>query len=96
MEKREIETLVIRSVQSVADELGKTLTADINTEIYGSGDFDSIALVSLIADLEDQLSELTGRDLILATERAMSRRNSPFKDVSSLVAYVSELMNENA
>ena len=52
------------------------------------GVLDSLALVSLVSDLEELLSQKFGKEIILADEKMMSVKNSPFKDVKSLAAYI--------
>lgn len=66
-----------------------------NPVLYGPGSpLDSLGLVNLLADVEMQISSETGRDIVLASERAMSRRSSPFRDVDALADYVMELLAE--
>ena len=66
-----------------------------NPRIFGpGGPLDSLGLVNFLADLEWRLAGEFGRELVLASERAMSRSRSPFRDVVSLTAYVEELLSE--
>ncbi len=63
------------------------------TPLYGEkGLLDSLALVSLIADLESKIEECMGIQVTLADERAMSRKRSPFRTVGSLVDFVREVV----
>ena len=63
--------------------------------IFGTGGaLDSLGLVNFLADLEYRLAEVHGREVVLASERAMSRSRSPFRDVDTLTAYVLELLSE--
>ena len=55
---------------------------------------DSLDLVNYLADLEYRLDQEFGRELVLASERAMSRSRSPFRDVNSLTDYIMELLAE--
>ncbi len=66
-----------------------------NPVLFGpGGTLDSLGLVNFLADLEYRLADEFGRELVLASERAMSRSRSPFRDVDALTAYVAELLNE--
>ncbi len=68
---------------------------DTNPRIFGAGGtLDSLGLVNLLADLEYRLAEEFGREIVLASERAMSRSRSPFRDVDALTAYIMELLSE--
>jgi len=61
--------------------------------IFGPGGvLDSLDLVNFLADLEYRLGEEFGRELVLASERAMSRGRSPFRDVNALTEYIMELL----
>ena len=75
--------------------LPETARSGDNPAIFGSGGaLDSLGLVNFLADLEYRLAEVYGRDLVLASERAMSRSRSPFRDVDTLTAYILELLAE--
>jgi acyl carrier protein len=54
---------------------------------------DSLGLVALLIDIEEVLAS-RGVFLTLTNERAMSRSRNPFRSVSSLVAYISGLLDE--
>ena len=48
-----------------------------NPRIFGGdASLDSLGLVNFLADLEFRLAEKFGRDIVLASERAMSRSQS--------------------
>lgn len=64
-----------------------------NELIFGAGaPLDSLGLVSFLADLECRIADEFGREIVLASERAMSRSRSPFRDVTSLTEYIVELL----
>ena len=68
----------------------------VDTVLYGeTGMLDSLALVSLIADLEAALDERLGVQVALADERAMSRRRSPFRTAGSIVEFVEEVVRSS-
>ena len=61
-----------------------------DARLFGNGgQLDCMGLVALIIDIEEAL-RAAGYNIILTNERAMSRAQSPFKDVPSLVAYIEE------
>jgi hypothetical protein len=63
--------------------------------IFGGGSpLDSLGLVNFLADLEAAIADRFGRDVILASDRAMSRSSSPFRDVPALTTYALELLSE--
>jgi hypothetical protein len=63
--------------------------------LFGPGaPLDSMALVRFIVEIEALVEDETGTAIILASERAMSQRRSPFLTLGSLAAYVNELLAE--
>jgi len=75
---------------------GRHLNKAPDTVLFGGGNgLESIQLVSFVVALEDHLLDFTGKDIILADEKAMSRRNSPFRDMQALADYIGELLGEN-
>ena len=77
--------------QMIVDLLPPGSGAD--AAIFGAeGVLDSLGLVNLLADLEYRIGEKFGREVVLASERAMSRGRSPFRDVAALTGYILELL----
>ena len=88
----QIQNFIFKALQNAGEETNNELlkSPNLQTKIYGAeGNLDSLALVSFIADLEEMLGEI-GIDIILADEKTMSTRNSPFKDVNTLMQYISQ------
>lgn len=76
------------------DEVGATTAAeaiDPATPVFGRNALlDSLGLVSMVVELEQRLDERCGLTIVLADERAMSRRSSPFRSLGALVDYIAE------
>jgi acyl carrier protein len=80
-------------VEDLADELGFDGLRSVNAEtplFGGDSGVDSLTLVRMIAEVERQAEEKFGKQIVLADERAMSRRNSPFRTVGSFGEFVQE------
>jgi len=95
--KDRIEKIVIDTLLELNEELElKSLTAPtLKTKLYGaSSELDSLALVSFIADLEERVSEEFNKDIVLADEKAMSQKTSPFRNVETLSVYIQSLLEE--
>jgi acyl carrier protein len=98
MDKNQILDLVIRSAQRVVAESETSYHDKIlfNTPLYGgNGIVDSLGLVQLIADLEEELFQITGKQIIIADEKAMSLKISPFRSISSLADYIESRLQES-
>lgn len=92
-EKAEIENLVIESVRRLAEdfEIEVLQAPESSSPLYGSGGpLDSMALVNLIADLEEDIAEKFESAISLADEKAMSAKRSPFQSVETLTEAVIE------
>lgn len=75
----------------------RQLSATEDTLIYGEGaPLDSLDLVNLIMSVEQHIMDLTGEELVLASESAMSRKRSPYRSVSALADYAVETARETA
>lgn len=96
--QEKIQNIIIQALKNLADELEnpQLQNPDLQTKIYGSeGNLDSLALVSFITDVEEMVDNEFNTNITLADEKAMSSRNSPFKDVSTLSQYICNLIEEN-
>jgi len=68
-----------------------------DTRLIGrKGVLDSMGLVTLIVDVEQRLEEEYDVVVVLADERAMSQKHSPFRSVGSLTDYVCQLVEGQA
>ena len=73
------------------------LSASENALIFGEGaPLDSLGLVNLVMAVEQHIMDLTGDELVLASESAMSRKRSPYRSVGALADYAVEVASEGA
>src|SRR5262245_41525642 len=82
------EAIVLEAAEAVA---GAT-ALNAKSPLFGQdGVLDSVGLVSLIVAIEQSVEESHGVTLTLASEKAMSRRSSPFATVGTVVNYLEQL-----
>jgi hypothetical protein len=63
--------------------------------LFGQGSkIDSLDLVSVITEIEENLSDNFDLDISLTDDRALSRVPSPYDSVKLLIEFVSELVEE--
>jgi len=68
---------------------------DDSTRLIGSSSIlDSMDLVQFIVEVEQFLDEDYGIEIQLASEKAMSRRNSPFINLKSMHDFILEETND--
>ncbi len=95
--KEKIEKIIIDTLIELNEELelGELENPTLKTRLYGSSScLDSLALVSFIADLEERIDEEFDKQIVLADEKAMSQKTSPFRSVESLSDYIVKLLEE--
>jgi acyl carrier protein len=93
-EAREIQAVILDAIAIVNQSRvpDEQLEAAPDAPIFGDGSrLDSLGLVSLLIEIEDQLAA-RGWEVSLSDERAMSQRRSPFRNVPGLVAYIQALV----
>lgn len=87
--------LILVRLARLGQELGKPVLAqaDEQTRLFGEASLlDSIGLVTLMADLEDDIHQAAGVWVTIADEKAMSRLTSPFRRVGLLADHIVELV----
>jgi acyl carrier protein len=97
MERSQLVDLIIATVQDFAlsnPEL-EVSNMDEDTRLFGSrGLLDSLGLVSVVLDVEQQINDQLNTSISIADERAMSQSRSPFRSVGSLADYIAMLLQE--
>ncbi|MBW2663333.1 MAG: hypothetical protein JRD93_15440 [Deltaproteobacteria bacterium] len=89
--------IILKSLKEITEFSNNNVSCELDqgSVIFGPGGLlDSMGLVTLITDLEEKLEDEFGVSLILADERAMSQKKTPFRTVSSLAQYINTLMQE--
>jgi acyl carrier protein len=92
-----IEKIIIETLVELNEELENESfeNPDSKTKLYGAnGGLDSLALVSFITDLEEKISDEFEKEIVLADEKAMSAKTSPFRNVESLTLYINSLLEK--
>jgi len=71
------------------------LSPELGTVLFGAdGQLDSLELVELVAEVEAQLEDRFDLSIVLASERALSQRRSPFRTIGALAAFATTLAGE--
>lgn len=94
-----VQGIVLSALETINEERadGDTLVVSPQTRLFGAdAELDSLALVSVIVDVEEAVSAASGRTIALTDDRAMGQEVSPFSDVQTLTAYVVKLLSEPA
>jgi len=97
MEQQAAQEIVLRSVRAVFEQAGDAPPANLSMESVLVGPdaiIDSLGVVSLIVEVEQIVEAEHSASIILANEKAMSAKNSPFRTVGILADHVVAMVQE--
>ena len=88
---------IVAALKEALDEINPVLdmplTFSENLKLTdGDTGLDSMALVSFITAVEDNLSTAFGREIKLVSDKAFSRKRSPFLNMETLTEFIEELL----
>jgi acyl carrier protein len=93
----EVGALIEQALRTLNEERSadEQIAIGADTVLFGEDSvLDSLALVSVIVDIETLASDQFGRAVSLTDDRAMARDPVPFVNVQSLRDYILELLAE--
>lgn len=96
MTEPEIQQVVLAAMAAtnMARTPDQQIAVTADATVFGSGSpLDSLGLVGLLADIEDALVD-RGYAVDLSDSRAMSQTGSPFRNVASLVAFITRQLEQ--
>jgi acyl carrier protein len=94
MERERIEEVIIDALSDYLETQGIEGEVSSDTVLLGSeSELDSMGVVNVVIDVESHFQD-QGYSISLASEKAMSRKNSPFRTVSTLTDFILELIEE--
>lgn len=90
MNQSEIKKIVVSVVMQYLISQQIDHHIDESTSLFGdSSILDSMGLVNIVIDLESEFLD-KNIEISLTSEKAMSRRQSPFRTIATLVDFISE------
>jgi D-alanine--poly(phosphoribitol) ligase subunit 2 len=97
MKINKIRKVIFSAIDELNQQLCKEdrLEKSLETGLFGANsNLDSLELVNLIVAVEQNIEDEFGTNIILADERAMSQKHSPFRTIGSLSDYITMLLEE--
>ncbi|MBQ9478426.1 MAG: acyl carrier protein [Selenomonadaceae bacterium] len=94
---KNINAIILEQIESFNENLDTPVDTSKgdNTILFGAGGvLDSVDFVGLILDIEQTINDEYGKHLALTGERVMSQRNSPFRTVGTLAAYIEKQLED--
>ena len=98
MNINEIKKIIFNALEAINLERAEMKRIEITeqTSLFGDkGMLDSLELVSLIVDVETEITVLSGVQISLTDDRAMNQIEYPFGNVSLLSNYIEKLLLED-
>jgi hypothetical protein len=89
----QVHQLLLGCVREYAEQSGRPLALGDDTPLIGPGAaLNSLGLVILVTGFETALNDTFNRELVLASESAMSMTRSPFRSLNALTDYAHGLL----
>lgn len=94
MQKDKIIKILVNTIDEYFETQDLDEKANSDTTLFGQkAILDSMGLVNVIVDIESKFLDVD-KEISLTSEKAMSRRNSPFKTVDTLANFIYEQLGE--
>jgi len=93
--KEKIKNIVMDSLLELNEETddNKVLEISENTILLDKkGKLDSLGFVTLVVIIESNIFNKLDKNITIVSEKAFSKKYSPFKDVKSLIGFIIELL----
>ena len=97
MERTDLVTLIATAIRdfALASPHMDVSAIDEATRLFGAGGLlDSLGLVTVVLDVEQEVNARLSTSITVADDRAMSQSRSPFRTVGSLADYITMLTRE--
>jgi acyl carrier protein len=90
-----LRTMLFEVLREYADEADLELEFTDETPLFGrESAIDSLGLVTIITEFETQINDTYDTELVLADDRAMAMKRSPFRSPARLVDFALERLVE--
>lgn len=91
--KNKVEEIVFNIIRNNTEDLNIG-SINYDTLLLSEGSaIDSMTIVSIVVDLESELTDAFQKEISLSDDKAMSRKISPYDNVNNLIEYIIELLN---
>jgi acyl carrier protein len=97
LKNERVEKIVFDVIDETNEELSDSekIGTSVDTILFGeNGALDSIGLVNFIVEVEQKIGEVFETSVLIADEKAVSQKNSPFRTIGTLVDYLTLLLEK--
>ena len=95
--KEKIKGIICEAIEELNEQLDTDEKIEYHEElklIGAKAALSSISFVTLIAIIEDLISERLGKNIMIVNDKAFSQERSPFYSAAALSDYIVELLTE--
>jgi len=96
--RKKIENLTFSAIKEINEQLPREqqLGESRKTILFGKdGSLDSLGLVNFLVIIEQNIEDEFSVNIVIADEKAMSQKHSPFRTIDTLVDYIEILLKED-
>ena len=88
--------IILEAIKNINEELGieELRSVDENTPLFTL--LDSLGTLDLILELESSLEDATGSYIAVANEESMDAKNTPFRTILTLEAYLQKRIEDES
>lgn len=93
--EEKIKKIIFDSLKEFNEEMSEEGALEISQDtvlLDIDGRIDSLDFVALIVIIENNISNELGKNINIVNEKAFSGEDSPFKNVKSLIEFITELL----
>jgi hypothetical protein len=90
-ESAKLRAMLFDALREYAEEASLDIEIGDDTPLFGNDSaLDSIGLVTVLAEFEAAINDAFGTDLVLADDRAMALKRSPFRTPARLLEFAAQ------
>jgi len=93
--KEKIQEIILDSIKEFNKEKAKDEVLEISNDtalLDVNGKLDSLDFITLIVITEENIFEKLGKNISIVSEKAFSKKYSPFKNVNTMTEFIVELL----
>ena len=93
--RKKIQKVILDSLKEFNEEKAKDEALEISNDtilLDKQGKLDSLDFVTLIVIIESNMFNKLGKNITIVSEKAFSKKYSPFKNVETLMDFIVELL----
>ncbi|GAI34607.1 unnamed protein product [marine sediment metagenome] len=93
--KEKIKNIILDSLKEFNEEKGEDEALEISKDtilLDKKGNLDSLDFVTLVVIIESNIFNKLSKNITIVSEKAFSKKYSPFKNVGSLTEFIVELL----